>query len=129
VTQIEELQMQEIAHVRSKLIPPCVVFAGGKLKHLFRIYSDKSGKFCTVLCEIPLRSEGAYVLSSALLDWAEAKNVKELIVLDDAMSRGLPNKRQTFCATEPESIEKCKTKGMERYSDRNCSRHNRKYSG
>jgi predicted ATP-grasp superfamily ATP-dependent carboligase len=35
---IDQLNMKEIAHVRSRYIPPSVVFIDGKLKHPFRVY-------------------------------------------------------------------------------------------
>ena len=33
-----------IAHVKSKWVPPAVVFIGGKIRHRFRIYKNLSGK-------------------------------------------------------------------------------------
>lgn len=110
---IEQLKMKEIAHLKSRHVPPAVVFFDGKLRHPFRIYMNNSGKLCGVVCEVPLRSEGAYPIASALLDWAEEKGVKELVVLDSAAVRGMPQKRKAYCAAEPEKLQKCIESGME----------------
>lgn len=113
---IEELDMKEIAHVRSRYMPPAVVFMEGKLRHPFRIYSDDGGKLAAVVCEVPLRSDGSYPIATTLLDWAEEKNVKELVILEGAPVRGLPKKRRSFCAAEPEKRKECEEKGVKMVS-------------
>jgi uncharacterized protein len=37
---IDKLELKQIAHMRSKYIPPAVVFFNGDLRHPFRIYSN-----------------------------------------------------------------------------------------
>ncbi|MBE0512534.1 proteasome assembly chaperone family protein [Candidatus Bathyarchaeota archaeon] len=109
---IDQLKMKEIAHVRSRYIPPAVVFMDGKLRHPFRIYSDEEGKLSAVVCEIPLRSDGSYPIASTLLDWAEEKRVKQLVVLEGFAVRGIPKERKSFCAAEPEKRKECEEKGV-----------------
>lgn len=70
---IDRIRMKEIAHVRSRYMPPAVVFMDGELRHPFRIYSDDEGKLSVVICEVPLRSDGSYPTAATLLDWAEEK--------------------------------------------------------
>jgi uncharacterized protein len=113
---ISELKMEEIAHVRSKYIPPSVVFLDGKLKPPFRIYSDEQGRLCVVVCDTPLPSDGLYSISTALVDWAEGKGAKELVVLEGIPVRGIPKKRESFCAAEPEKRKECETKGAKMLS-------------
>ena len=48
---IAEMNMKEIAYVRSKHIPPSTVFT--RLRYPFRIYADDAGKIC---CYKMLRS-------------------------------------------------------------------------
>jgi len=110
---IDQLKMKKIAHVQSRYIPPTVVFMEGKLRHPFRIYSDRRGRLCAVVCEIPMRSDGLYSIASTLLDWIEEKGVKELVVLEGFAVRGLPKERKPFCAAEPEKIKECKEKEIE----------------
>lgn len=109
---IEQLGMKEIAHVRSRYMSPAVVFFDGKLRHPFRIYSDDGGKLCAIVCEIPLRNSGAYPIASALLDWAEEKGAKELIVLEGIPVDGIPIDRKTFCAAEANKIKEYEAKGV-----------------
>jgi uncharacterized protein len=110
---IDQLHMEKIAHVRSRYMPPVVVFIDGKLRHPFRIYADQKGKLCAVVCEAPLRSDGSYPIASSLLDWIEGKGVKELVVLEGFPIHGIPKKRKPFCAAEPEKIKECQEKGVE----------------
>lgn len=109
---IDQLKMKEIAHLRSQFMPPAVVFMDGKLRHPFRIHSNREGDLCVIVCEIPLRSYGIYPIASALLDWVEEKKVKELIVLDGVAVRGIPKERRSFCVAEPEKLNDCKEKGV-----------------
>ena len=113
---IEQRNMKEIAHVRSRYIPPSVVFMDGRLKPPFRIYSDEDGKVCAVLCDAPLPSEGLFEISSALVSWVEEKGAKELVVLEGIPVRGIPKKRESFCAAEPEKREECQAKGAKMLS-------------
>jgi len=115
---IDQLNMREIAHIRSKHIPPSVVFVEGKLKNPFRIYSNNEGTLCTVICEVPLRSDSLYPLASKILDWAENNKAKEVIVLEGLPVRGLPKKRPAFCASEPEKRKECEDKGIKMLSAR-----------
>jgi uncharacterized protein len=109
---IDQLEMKEIAHLRSQHMPPAVVFMDGKLRHPFRIHSNTEGNLCVVVCEIPLRSYGIHPIASALLDWGEEKKVRELVVLDGVAVRGIPKKRRSFCVAEPEKLKDCEEKGV-----------------
>jgi uncharacterized protein len=110
---IEKLGLKQIAHVRSKYIPPAVVFFNGKLKHPFRIYSDEKGELCVVVCELPLRSDGAFQIGVRLVDWAEENGAKEIAVLDGFPVKNMPRERKSYCAAEPEKRKKCKEKGID----------------
>lgn len=97
-------------------MPPAVVFIDGKLRHPFRVYSNEEGNLCVIVCEIPLRSDGSYPIASTLLDWAEEKGAKELVVLEGVAVKGIPIERKPFCAAEPEKINECKEKGVKMVS-------------
>ena len=96
---IDKLKMKEIGHIRSKYLPPTVVFFDGKLRHPFRIYSQENGKLCAIVCEVPLRSTIAHDIAEAILDWVEKKGAKELVVLGGVAVRSTPKKRKVYCAT------------------------------
>jgi len=109
---IETLGLHEIAHVRSAHIPPATVFIAGKLRHPFRIYAAENGKLCVVICEVTLPIDGLYHLARALLDWAETKQIGELVVLDGVPQPGLPPERLTFCAAEEDRCRELAKKGI-----------------
>jgi uncharacterized protein len=113
---IDQYKMEIIAHVHSTYLPPAVVFIDGVLRHPFRIYSDKKGAFCVIVCEMPLSAHGSYHIASTLLDWIEGKGVQELVVLEGIPIQGIPRNRQTFCAAEPEKIKECENKGIQMIS-------------
>ena len=95
---IEKLNMQEIGYLHSKYLPPSTVFIQGRLRHPFRVYSNKKGNICAIICEVTLRVDGLYNIASILLDWAQTKGCKELVILDGVASEEHDN--QTFCAAE-----------------------------
>ena len=95
---IEKLNMQEIGYLHSKYLPPSTVFIQGRLRHPFRVYSNKKGNICAIICEVTLRADGLYNIASILLDWAQTKGCKELVILDGVASEEHDN--QTFCAAE-----------------------------
>ncbi|MGB9022927.1 MAG: PAC2 family protein [Candidatus Bathyarchaeia archaeon] len=64
----------------------------------------------------PLASEGLYNISSALLDWAEERKAKELVVLEGIPVRGIPKKRESLCAAQPEKRKECEARGVKMLS-------------
>ena len=99
---IEDLKMEEIGLMRSKYLPPSTVFMKGRLRHPFRFYANKKGTICAIICEITLRMEGLYSLVSAILDWAEKKGSKEIVILDGIPSEEHDNK--AYCAAKEDLI-------------------------
>ncbi len=95
---IEKLEMEEVAYMRSKYLPPSTVFIQGRLRHPFRFYSNKQGTVCAIVCEITLRMQGLYTLVAAILNWAEQKGSHEIIILDGVASDSHDNK--AYCAAE-----------------------------
>jgi len=96
---IEKLKMKEVGYMRSKYLPPSTVFIQGRLRHPFRFYSNKEGTICAVICEITLRMEGVYTLVAAILDWAEQKGSKEIVILDGVATNG-KHDNKAYCAAE-----------------------------
>ncbi|MFB5621151.1 MAG: proteasome assembly chaperone family protein [Nitrosopumilus sp.] len=99
---IEELEMEEIAVMRSKYLPPATVFTRGRLRHPFRVYANKKGTICTIVCEITLQMKGIYSLVASILDWAETKGSKEIVILDGVASTEHDNK--AYCAAEEDLV-------------------------
>ena len=95
---IEKLKMEEIGYLRSNHLPPSTVFMQGRLRHPFRLYSNKEGTICAIICEITLRMEGLHDIISTILEWAEKNGSHEIVILDGVASRTHDNK--AFCAAE-----------------------------
>jgi uncharacterized protein len=108
---IDKLKMQEIGYMRSKYLPPSTVFIQGRLRHPFRFYSNKEGTISAVICEITLRMEGLYTLVAAILDWAEEKGSKEIVILDGVASEE-PHDKQAYCAAEEDLCRIMEDKGI-----------------
>ena len=99
---IEELKMEEIGLMRSKHLPPSTVFRNGMLRHPFRVYANKEGTICTIICEITLRMEGIYSIVSAILDWSDKNGSKEMVILD-----GIPSDEhdgKAYCAAREDLV-------------------------
>jgi len=109
---ITQLKMEEVAYVKSKHLPPVAIFVEEKLRHPFRIHASKKDNICVVICEIPLKEEGLYSISSALLDWAEKQGTKEILVLEGIPVPGLPTERRPFCVTELGKCDHFKDRGI-----------------
>jgi len=99
---ISELEMEEIAVMRSKYLPPSTVFMRGRLRHPFRFYANKEGTVCAIICEITLRMEGLFTLVSSILDWAAEKGSKEIVILDGVASTEHDDK--AYCAAEEDLV-------------------------
>jgi len=95
---IDKLKMEEIGYLRSSHLPPSTVFMQGRLRHPFRLYSNKEGTVCAIICEITLRIEGLHDIISTILEWAEKNGSHEIVILDGVASKTHDNK--AFCAAE-----------------------------
>ncbi|TFF95240.1 proteasome assembly chaperone family protein [Candidatus Thorarchaeota archaeon] len=103
-TMIEQFNMEEIAHVRSKYMPSAAVFLDGLLRHPFRIHAKEEQNLIVVTTELPIAEQGMYAVSSALLDWASSIGVKETVILDGIPVQGMPSDRKVLYAAEREKL-------------------------
>jgi uncharacterized protein len=92
---INKLNMSQIACVDSEFIVPGVIYAQGKLRHPFRLYSNKEGDVCILVCEAPIIVHGMHSVLDTVMKWALDKNVREVIVMDGIPTDGLPNAKRT----------------------------------
>ena len=99
---IEKMNMKEIGVMRSKYLPPSTVFMRGRLRHPFRFYANEEGTICAIICEITLKMEGLYCLVAGILDWAEEKGSKEIVILDGVASNEHDDK--AYCAAEEDLV-------------------------
>ncbi|TFF91578.1 proteasome assembly chaperone family protein [Candidatus Thorarchaeota archaeon] len=104
-TLIEQFEMKEVAHLRSKHIPSAALFLDGRLRHPFRVYGDKKRNLLVVTGELPIAEEGLYAVSSAILDWGASVGARETVILDGIPVQGLPSERKVLYAAEEEKLE------------------------
>jgi len=92
---INKLNMSQIACVDSEFIVPGVIYAQGKLRHPFRLYSNQEGDVCILVCEAPIIIHGMHSVLDTVMKWAVDKDVKEVIVMDGIPTDGLPEAKRT----------------------------------
>jgi uncharacterized protein len=90
---INRLHMNQIACIESEFIVPGVIYAEGKLRHPFRLYSNERGDICVHICEAPVMIQGIYSVLDAVSKWVPRNNVREVLVLDGIAVEGLPSTR------------------------------------
>jgi uncharacterized protein len=88
---VDSLQLREIGHVDSELIPPMLVVMGPSLRPPFRIHASEAADLIIIVDNQPIPMEHHRALSRKLMDWLDGKDVKEVIVLD-----GLPLPDETL---------------------------------
>ncbi|MFZ0515097.1 MAG: PAC2 family protein [Candidatus Nitrosopolaris sp.] len=91
---ISKLHMNQIACVESEFIVPGVIYAEGKLRHSFRLYSNEKGDVCVLVCESPIMIQGMYSVLDTVMKWALHNKVKEVMVLDGLAVEGLPDSKR-----------------------------------
>src|ERR1044071_5823440 len=84
---IDKLNMYQIASG--------VIYVGGKLRHPFRLYSNKEGNVCVLVCEAPIMIQGMYSVLNTVMKWGLDNRVKEVMVLDGIAVEGLPDSKRT----------------------------------
>jgi uncharacterized protein len=92
---INKLHMDQIACVESEFIVPGVIYAEGKLRHPFRLYSNEEGSVCVLVCEAPVMIQGMYSVLDTVTKWALNNKVKQVMVLDGIAVEGIPNLKRT----------------------------------
>jgi uncharacterized protein len=92
---INRLHMEQIACVESEYIVPGVIYAEGKLRHPFRLYSNEEGSVCVLVCEAPIMIEGMHSVLNTVTKWALNNKVKQVMVLDGIAVESIPNSKRT----------------------------------
>jgi uncharacterized protein len=92
---INRLHMEQIACVESDFIVPGVIYAEGKLRHPFRLYSNEEGNVCVLVCEAPIMIQGIHSVLDTVTKWALNNKVKQVMVLDGIAVEGIPNLKRT----------------------------------
>ena len=87
---IDKLNMHQIACIESPFITPGVIYTGGKLRHPFRLYANKQGNACVLVCEAPILIQGIYSVLDTVMKWSVNNSIKEVLVLEGIPFQGIP---------------------------------------
>lgn len=87
---IDKLDMHQIACIESPFIIPGVIYTGGKLRHPFRLYANKQGNVCVLVCEAPILIQGIYSVLDTVMKWSVNNGIKEVLVLEGIPFQGMP---------------------------------------
>ena len=110
---IDKLEMYQIAFVESHYISPGVIFIDGKLRHPFRLYANKQGNVCVLVCEAPIMMDGTHFVLDAVMDWAIKNSIEEVMVLDGIPVQGIPESDRKSIILASENMEQNNTKEQE----------------
>lgn len=102
---IDKLEMYQIAFVESHYISPGVIFIDGKLRHPFRLYANKEGNVCVLVCEAPIMMDGIHFVLDAVMDWAMKNSIEEVMVLDGIPVQGIPDSNRNTVILASENME------------------------
>ncbi len=72
---ISEVNLEEIAHMDSDLLPPVVVLHKGLYHAPLRIYGNKN--LIAVISELAVAAPAIYTIMREIVDWEKPRNVKE----------------------------------------------------
>jgi len=87
---IDKLNMHQIACVESEYISPGVIYVDGQLRHPFRLYANREGNVCVLVCEAPIIINGIHSVLNTVMDWAIKNAIQEVLVLDGIPIQGIP---------------------------------------
>lgn len=107
---IDKLEMYQIAFVESHYISPGVIFIDGKLRHPFRLYANKEGNVCVLVCEAPIMMDGIHFVLDAVMDWAMKNSIEEVMVLDGIPVQGIPDSDRKTVILASENMEQSTNK-------------------
>lgn len=82
---VEDLKMKEIGYIESKYFPPLAVLYKGVAIHPFRIYEGEG--IVLFLSDFIVPPNVVYDMTTAIVDWMDKNNSKELITFNSMVVR------------------------------------------
>jgi uncharacterized protein len=102
---IEKLSMDQIACIESQFIVPGVIYVGGRLRHPFRLYTNKQADVCVLVCEAPIMIQGLQSVLNTVMKWSVNNNMKEVFVLEGIPVQGIPGSDRKPIVLSSDNIE------------------------
>jgi uncharacterized protein len=111
---IDDLGLEEVAYLDSRLLPPVIVLHEGLPHSSLRIFGND--KVLLAVSEIPLSADTIYPVMDALIDWGKSKKVRMMVALS-----GIPledrqdaTELKVFAATSSaDALKMVQDKGVE----------------
>jgi len=117
---IDKLNMHQIACVESEYISPGVIYVDGQLRHPFRLYANREGNVCVLVCEAPIIINGIHSVLNTVMDWAIKNAIQEVLVLDGIPIQGIPRPdRQPIILASTEMDENVMNNSIENNYNKN----------
>jgi len=115
---IDELGLEEVAYIDSRLLPPIIVLHEGIPHSTLRIFGNND--ILLAVSETPISADIIYPMMDALIDWGRSKRVKIMVSLS-----GMPvedrqdvQELKVFAAgSSPEMVKTIQDKGVEALMD------------
>jgi uncharacterized protein len=115
---IDELGLEEVAYIDSRLLPPIIVLHEGIPHSTLRIFGNND--ILLAVSETPISADIIYPMMDALIDWGRSKRVKMMVSLS-----GMPvedrqdvQELKVFAAgSSPEMVKTIQDKGVEALMD------------
>lgn len=111
---IEELDMTEVAYMKSNLLPPLIVLHEGLPHSSIRIFSGQN--ILLAVSEAPIPAGAIYPIMDALIEWSKNKGVKMMISLSGIpiQDRQDTSELKSFAAaSNAEALKTAQEKGLE----------------
>lgn len=111
---IDELGLEEVAYVDSRLLPPVTVVHEGLPHSSLRIFGND--RVLLAVSEIPLAAGLIYPTMNALIEWGKSKKVRMLVALSGipTQDRADATELKVFAAaSDPELLRAIKEEGVE----------------
>ena len=84
---VEQANLHQIYFIESDYILPGAIYVKKRIRHPARIYANKEGTLCVLICEAPILIDGVFSLVNVIIQWCFRNNVKELIVLEGILKQ------------------------------------------
>jgi uncharacterized protein len=111
---IDELNLEEVAYLDSKLLPPLIVLHEGLPHSSIRIFADSN--ILLAISEAPIPVDVIYPVMDALIDWGKNKNVKMMISLSGLPIQDRQDAKELkafAAASNPEALKIAQDKSIE----------------
>lgn len=99
---VEQLGLSERGHVRANGLPSVTPFEAGTPRHHTRLFSSDDGDLTVLVGELFVPPDATDDLGNALVDWAEDRDVEEVVILSGVPVAHGPDDHRPFFVASPD---------------------------